>query len=494
MVKKRLVFCFDGTWNELKAGSVTNVGLTAQCIASQSRDGTQQIVWYDEGVGTSAYGTKGVVRAIEKWGGGLFGHGLLANLVEAYRFLVFNYEPDDEIYIFGFSRGAFSARSFAGLLRACGAMGRADVEHIPKAMLQYKALKPNDAATIEALRRFRWEYSPRVCVDEEEDDWRCKAFPKEYAKGQSPLFGVTYLGVWDTVGSLGVPFGFSNKYQFHDTNLSRFVGRARHAVAIDERRRSFNATLWTNLEEINRAAGYKKGDPAAPYQEMWFPGVHGAVGGGTTVRGLSDEALHWILRGAQERGLAIETGKAAEIYRLTSNPYAHLDNKDPLQKPSIQSLVMDNLPAKDRDPGPRGLHEVSISARLRYAADPQDLDPPGPYEPGPLKPLDEEIRGWIAAEVAPVTELTRRAPEMKGEYGGPHKKWRVVSNGDTLSRIALQYYQHADYYKALFLVNRPPLTDPDIIYDGQKLWIPPRELLELVNKLNINVKSAWKAA
>lgn len=107
---KRLVFCFDGSWNQIDAPHPTNVLFTAQSVLPMAPDGTAQLIYYDEGVGTE----KG-----EKLRGGMFGKGLEKNLNDAYRFLIFNHTPGDEIYVFGFSRGAFTARSFAGLISNC---------------------------------------------------------------------------------------------------------------------------------------------------------------------------------------------------------------------------------------------------------------------------------------------------------------------------------------------------------------------------------------
>ncbi len=214
---KRLIFCFDGTWNNLDTGHVTNVGITAQSIAPVARDGIQQIVYYDEGVGNARHGANWAIESMEKWGGGLFGNGLLANLAEAYKFLIFNYRPGDEIFVFGFSRGAFSARSFTGLLRSCGILRRSNAEHIAKAIQNYRTLRLDSENASETLAQFRWQHSRDICVDEEDDQWRCQAFPEEYKQGSSPLLKIRYLGVWDTVGSLGIPNHRGGSGNLHST-------------------------------------------------------------------------------------------------------------------------------------------------------------------------------------------------------------------------------------------------------------------------------------
>ncbi|MFN3227868.1 MAG: DUF2235 domain-containing protein, partial [Hyphomicrobiales bacterium] len=242
---KRLVFCFDGTWNRLDAAHPTNVVLTAQSVAPLDRDGTTQAVFYDEGVGTGRF---------ETLRGGAFGRGLVRNLEDGYRFLVFNYEPGDEIYVFGFSRGAYTARSFVGLLATVGVLIRHEAKDIGTSIEAYKQLDRQRVSPGYA-EQLRAERSPLVVVNEEDRAWRIQ---NGYAEAASlPLLNIAYLGVWDTVGSLGIPSSltfsplFNKRHRFHDTSLSAMVARARHAVAIDERRTTFEPTLWDNIDDLN---------------------------------------------------------------------------------------------------------------------------------------------------------------------------------------------------------------------------------------------------
>jgi uncharacterized protein (DUF2235 family) len=132
---KRLVFCFDGTWNRLESPTPTNVVLTAESVLPLAKDGTAQLIFYDEGVGTNKH---------EKFRGGMFGDGLVKNLADAYRFLIFNYSPGDDIYVFGFSRGAYTARSFVGLLNVCGVLLRSKACMVEFAIEQYKRRDTTD--------------------------------------------------------------------------------------------------------------------------------------------------------------------------------------------------------------------------------------------------------------------------------------------------------------------------------------------------------------
>ncbi|MBG7614636.1 DUF2235 domain-containing protein [Brevundimonas sp. BAL450] len=264
---KRLVFCFDGTWNRLEARHPTNVVITAQSV--DPLDGKlAQLIYYDEGVGTGF---------AQRLVGGIFGVGLVTNLAQAYRFLIFNYSPGDEIYVFGFSRGAFTARSFVGLLRTCGVLRRADAAQVSEAIKLYQSRRPDSDPDGPEMRRWRLEHAPQVIVHPDEQTWR-ESVQAQAPEEPAPLLCIAYVGVWDTVGSLGIPLRyrwwfdpFNTRHAFHDTSITAFVSSARHAVALDERRRDFQPTLWTSADDLNRLAGKEPADELAPYQQKMVP-------------------------------------------------------------------------------------------------------------------------------------------------------------------------------------------------------------------------------
>ena len=135
--RKRLaVFC-DGTWDDLRMPSLTNVARLAKCVSAKGWDGREQIVFYDAGVGV-ATGVSPLVDRLVSVIGGAIGSGLDEKIENAYRFLVLNYEPGDEIFVFGFSRGAYTARSLCGLIRKCGIVRRECFDKIPEAMQIYR--------------------------------------------------------------------------------------------------------------------------------------------------------------------------------------------------------------------------------------------------------------------------------------------------------------------------------------------------------------------
>lgn len=264
-MSKNIVICLDGTWNDKDDWSAfSNVALLHEMCTN---DGTNQVTYYDKGVGTDGWYDKKL--------GGVHGIGLSQNIKEAYTYLVNNYNANDSVFIFGFSRGAYTARSLAGLVYRCGLLIdsnslKADVESI------YKAYKDKDAGRM--------------------DDYKS-------ANSKCPI---DMLGVWDTVGALGIPIsilreGGEKVFSFHDTKLSPEVKFACHAVAIDEKRQSFQPTLWQETAE-NKSR----------MKQVWFPGVHSDVGGGYLERHHSDVALKWMVDQAEGRGLLIKEDSAYE--------------------------------------------------------------------------------------------------------------------------------------------------------------------------------------
>lgn len=460
---KRLVFCFDGTWNRLDAPCPTNVVLTAESTLPLSLDGTAQLIYYDEGVGTGA---------LEYLRGGVFGAGLVKNLADAYRHLIFNYTPGDEIYVLGFSRGAYTARSFVGLLRNCGIVARSDAAMVGKAVKLYESRASEDAPDAEAINVFRSKFSPAICVNAGEDEWRCRNVPG-YSAGSSPLLRIAYLGVWDTVGALGIPsrYRISNlmnrRHRFHDAELTSMVRSARHAVAIDETRVDFAPTLWAGFDQLNNAAGADPDAEDAPYQQKWFPGTHGSVGGGGDFRGLSDQALDWVWDGARLAGLELDTSSSSRIYGLRPDHAAPVDNVDRSilnQFGRAKAKAMDMLWKRaDRKNGPTTLRDVSVSARRRWHVAAASLPEQAKYNPATLS----AVKGALDADVG------QSAPSPVPEPGTFDVV--VVMPGDSLRRIARDRLGAVALADEIFRMNLDKLEHPDRIYSGMSLRIPPHK-------------------
>ena len=261
----------DGTWNRREPGGRgTNVVKLSNATVDDPAQG--QEVFYDPGVGTNMW---------EKLGGGLFGVGISENIKQCYRFLVERWKSTDEaahqLFLFGFSRGAYTVRSLGGLLGRIGLVN--DVQHIDEAYDLYRKARPKQRNP--AIDQFQ---KTHVVV--------------------KPL--IRMIGVWDTVGALGIPLNALNKlnpfpHEFHDTSLGPRVQAAYHAVAVDERRVAYVPTLWDPL-------------PAGSTQileQVFFSGVHSDVGGGYQDDcKLGDITLEWMARRAVSRGLLL---KQAEI-------------------------------------------------------------------------------------------------------------------------------------------------------------------------------------
>jgi uncharacterized protein (DUF2235 family) len=234
----------------------------------------------------------GTGNGLDHWLGGALGAGLEAHLYEAYRFLVANYAPGDEIYLFGFSRGAFTARSLAGLVRNAGILSRSHIDQYDNAIALYRRRADDPKSTTAREHRERYAIEPFTPVH--------------------------FIGVWDTVGALGIPHpAFTRKYEFHDTELSGAVHHAYHALAIDEHRKPYAATLWTNkpkrLYEYP-GDGIAQQDALQVIEQVWFPGAHSDVGGGYGSRhtpNLSDLTLDWMMTKASSTGLSFDADVCA---------------------------------------------------------------------------------------------------------------------------------------------------------------------------------------
>ncbi len=369
---KRIIICCDGTWNDegdtdltrppmsyeaengkwrkvsipsflnfLKPAlakmfhwkltrNPTNVVKIMRAIVPQGEFNGQtveQIVYYDEGIGTG-------FGFLDPLIGGSMGTGLDKNIKDGYRFLVNNYVKGDQLYFFGFSRGAFTVRSLAGLIGKIGLLEKSDEYYIPEAFDHYR------------MKTYRTENE----LKDEVSRWAPKWFPRFIreplkARVESRLrksadaclqkiktfkFGnlnpatnkiklfrnrnfavrddvkINFLGVWDTVGALGIPGALgvpiegplaawlNRNYAFHDVKLGKHILNAYQALAIDEKRKSFQPTLWNQ----QAAEGQK-------IEQVWFAGYHSNVGGGISPDGPENYAFRWMIEKAKAPGLEL---------------------------------------------------------------------------------------------------------------------------------------------------------------------------------------------
>ncbi|SKB12849.1 conserved hypothetical protein [Planktothrix sp. PCC 11201] len=309
--KKRLVICCDGTWNQPASSYPTNVIKFAQSVKYTADDQTPQIVLYLSGYGTSE--EEDLDHLIKRLGEGAFGWGIDRIIQETYRFLCMNYDVDahDEIYLLGFSRGAYIVRSLAGMIYKCGLLKRSKIREISKAYQLYRDAKisPNDLKA----QKFREENSQKIDTE------------KDYLQYRVPI---KMLGCWDTVGTLGIPDltpwlpiakPWNQKYQFFDARLSPIVENAFHAVAIDEKCKSFPVAVMEGNEK----------NPDQIVKEVWFSGEHNCIGGGIKeYQGLSDYPLEWMLNQAKKLGLEFcSPENESEEFQIKPDIMAKFDNR-----------------------------------------------------------------------------------------------------------------------------------------------------------------------
>lgn len=263
---KRLVICFDGTWKRAQDTHVSNIEKIARTVRSEA-DGVQQTVYYVGGVGAS--------YKVDRVLGGSLGLGLSNNLMSAYRFLALNYARGDHVYVFGFSRGAFTARSLVGMIDRVGLV-RSDAL-IRGALGTAEERYRQGAGTPARLAETSAEFKQDCCHDH---------------------VCIPFLGVFDTVEALGP------KARFHNIDfLDDAVAVGRQALAIDERRRIFWPRLWTGSPEL-AASGRVR--------QVWFEGFHSDVGGGVAPTGLPDTTLLWMAAEATRQGLVFDGALLSE--------------------------------------------------------------------------------------------------------------------------------------------------------------------------------------
>jgi uncharacterized protein (DUF2235 family) len=271
-VPRNLVVCCDGTGNEFGDANSNAEQIYSLLILDDGR----QVAYYHPGVGTM--GAPNALLKTTKWftrvlGLG-FGYGITADIEDAYEFLMDTFEPEDRVFVFGFSRGAYTARALCSMLRMYGLVRRGD-----RALVRYasRMLRHGGADRFRLAAQFKATFS-RPC---------------------QPYF----VGVWDTVKSIG---WITNPVDLPYTSTNKDIQFARHAVSIDERRCFYRTNLWQAV------ADPRPGQPP-PLKQVWFAGVHSDVGGSypAAENGLSKIALRWMLAEAAEAGLILDPQKAS---------------------------------------------------------------------------------------------------------------------------------------------------------------------------------------
>ena len=320
---RNIVVCCDGTRGRYRSEEKnTNV---VRLFERLGKDGAEQISYYDPGVGAYSPFKWGIIGMLDKLAASVSGNGITSegiddNIEQAYRYLMNCYEPGDRVFLFGYSRGAHTVRALAGMLHKCGLLTKGS-DNLISSMVDTYRKKDNDGIAAGFKGSFSRECRPH------------------------------FIGVWDTVASIG---WFSRK-QFSNNRLNSDVPNGYQALAIDERRHHFRASLW---DERDLPAGQT-------IEQMWFLGSHADVGGQDADRAISDITLEWMLSRAESKGLLLRRDWRARLRPIYSGMLRRPDRR-PLWRLGAKSRVV-----------PEGA-KVHRSVLQRKA------DPAMRYEPGNL--------------------------------------------------------------------------------------------------------------
>ncbi len=263
---KNIVVCYDGTSNEYGRNN-TNVVKTSEVIDRSNADA--QVAFYDPGVGTFSFFGRILGRRIGILLGLAFGYGIRQNIEDGYEYLMNRFEPEDNVYIFGFSRGAYTARALAGMIHYFGILQKGSKNLIPYVSKMYFRMN----------RKKEWDIY--------------EGFKNTFSHDCKPHF----IGIWDTVGALGPNLS----KRFPDQKLNMDIKHGFHAMAIDEKRKKYKLNQWDES---------KKAEYEQVIEQVWFPGAHSDVGGGNANNecDLSDIAFGWIMDKAEEHDMILKPG------------------------------------------------------------------------------------------------------------------------------------------------------------------------------------------
>ena len=313
---KNIVICADGTGNTAIKGRGTNVFKLYEAVDQAAHrfkpELRPQVALYHDGVGTESFKWLRLLTGATGW-------GLSRNVKQLYGELARVYAPGDKLFFFGFSRGAFTVRTLAGLVHACGILD----------LSKYPTNEAFDRGIEAAYREYRQQYHSWLTAlfrpTRKLDAARVAELRRRFSvrvpefEGDAPGALIEFMGVWDTVDAVGLPVRaaeFVNtviyNFKFPDRTLSTSVGHACHALALDEERESFAPVLWN--ESLTQ-------DPGR-IEQVWFAGVHSNVGGGYPRHGMSLLTLDWMMAKSEPHGL-----RFVESERLSYRYHADVDDR-----------------------------------------------------------------------------------------------------------------------------------------------------------------------
>ena len=472
---KRIVICSDGTGNTGIKDRGTNVFKLFEAVDLESHrldpSRTPQVAIYDDGVGTQAFAPLKIAAGATGW-------GLSRNVRHLYKELARVYDPGDEIYMFGFSRGAFTVRTLAGLIAACGLVDLNKLETRTFAGLK-RAVRDAYAAYRACYRPWLWHAGGDPSTD------AAHRFKATLAHDHEVR--IRFLGVWDTVDAVGLPFFLGDlinigvyRFKFPDSYLTPIVDCARHALAIDEQREAFRPVLWRE----------RPGDRAR-IEQVWFAGSHSNVGGGYPKQGMSLVALDWMLSHAQRAGARFgQDGlrlNAADRDGLRS--HASVDDKLYDSRAGLGVLYrwgIRDIAALCRAHGTAVKVHVSVLERLAHGTD--------DYAPGNI-PADAEVVITEPVDTNKADQLVDHEASQLLHLRAAHSErvLRTIGPGsllDTVSRVArvgrLAYYLY---------VLAAVVTIGDVVWVARHSEIPIPLIVSTVGVVAAAAAlSAWKTA
>ena len=329
LMAKKLVVCCDGTWNTPR--TETNIFRTYRFLrerlggptevthkdgvrtcGGRATDGSEVVLFYDAGVGTDWFS-----RLL---GGGV-GAGLSDNVRDAYRFLGHNYAPGSEIYLFGFSRGAYTARSLCGFIKAAGLLDKPSANDVWRVYMDRYVTTAHGAPGVVA-RPSGWGVDKiRGWLVEKAGDAVGRLGGDVATLPTHGDVKIKFIGVYDTVGALGVPIPAAARVNepivgFHNTMLGDTVENAVQALAVDEKRGPYTPAVWTQAANATALAGQS-------VLQVWFPGVHSDIGGGYHDKGIGDITWDFMMRQAADKGLVIDDHVRTPDLELKPLPAQH---------------------------------------------------------------------------------------------------------------------------------------------------------------------------
>lgn len=342
---KRIVLCADGTWDKPGKKSrttgrylPTNLLKITRSLAKEDEEGVSQIVYYHKGLGTG--------NVLDRLVGGIKGDGMDVMIIDLYRFLVYNYEVNDEIYMFGYSRGAFCIRSLCGFLNNHGLLSSED-EHLTPLLYQFYQSKPNLIEDSE-LHKSAWKTSSKYLNNP----------LNKNAINRLHFPSISYVGLLDTVSALGLPFKTKiedniKQYKYHIVNVNTNIDYVCHALSIDEQRFNFKPVLLKaeNLWKLKH------------FDQCWFSGCHDDIGGGNDIDSTANIVLNWIIDIPSEIGLKFnksiikmfstnEVGPInchhSSLYSIFSSSKPRLPDLSELYGQSLHPSVLERLRRHDR--------------------------------------------------------------------------------------------------------------------------------------------------